>query len=53
MTPPLFDAFLIVDWSAANERKRGKDSIWIAEADDEAFAALPVEASAEEEPQAP
>ncbi len=29
---PLFDTYLIVDWSAANTPKRGKDSIWIAEA---------------------
>ncbi|MEM8770271.1 MAG: cobalamin biosynthesis protein CbiG [Pseudomonadota bacterium] len=27
----LFDTYLIVDWSAANAPKRGKDSIWIAE----------------------
>ena len=26
---PLFDRYLIVDWSAANTPKRGKDSIWI------------------------
>lgn len=26
----LFDRYLIVDWSAANKPKRGKDSIWIA-----------------------
>lgn len=26
----LFDRYLIVDWSAANSPKRGKDSIWIA-----------------------
>jgi hypothetical protein len=37
MTPkksnfPLFDVYLIVDWSAANAPKRGKDSIWIAAA---------------------
>jgi precorrin-8X/cobalt-precorrin-8 methylmutase len=29
---PAFDRFLIVDWSAANDPKRGKDSIWICEA---------------------
>ena len=29
---PLFDAYLIIDWSAANTPKRGKDSIWIGEA---------------------
>ncbi len=28
----LFDTYLIVDWSAANTPKRGKDSIWIGEA---------------------
>ena len=28
---PLFDAYFIVDWSASNTPKRGKDSIWIAE----------------------
>lgn len=27
----LFDTYLIVDWSAANVPKRGKDSIWIGE----------------------
>ncbi|WP_035872816.1 precorrin-8X methylmutase [Cucumibacter marinus] len=27
---PLFDAYVAVDWSAANTPKRGKDSIWIA-----------------------
>ena len=27
----LFDTYLIVDWSAANAPKRGKDSIWIGE----------------------
>jgi precorrin-8X/cobalt-precorrin-8 methylmutase len=26
---PLFDEYVMVDWSAANRRKRGKDSIWI------------------------
>jgi precorrin-8X/cobalt-precorrin-8 methylmutase len=26
----LFDTYVIVDWSAANTPKRGKDSIWIA-----------------------
>ena len=25
----LFDTYIIVDWSAANARKRGRDSIWI------------------------
>ena len=25
---PLFDAYIIVDWSAANARKTGRDSIW-------------------------
>jgi precorrin-8X/cobalt-precorrin-8 methylmutase len=25
---PLFDAYLMVDWSAANTPKRGRDSIW-------------------------
>lgn len=28
----IFDTYFIVDWSASNEEKRGKDSIWIAEA---------------------
>ncbi|MEL7430234.1 MAG: precorrin-8X methylmutase [Pseudomonadota bacterium] len=32
---PLFDRYVIVDWSAANAPKTGKDSIWIAEADRE------------------
>lgn len=27
---PLFDRYLIVDWSAANTPRRGKDSIWLA-----------------------
>ncbi|MDB5408102.1 MAG: uncharacterized protein JWL84_3014, partial [Rhodospirillales bacterium] len=27
---PLFDAYLIVDWSAANTQKLGKDSIWLS-----------------------
>lgn len=27
----LFDRYIAVDWSAANERRTGKDSIWIAE----------------------
>jgi precorrin-8X/cobalt-precorrin-8 methylmutase len=27
---PLFDAYLMVDWSAANTPKRGEDSIWIS-----------------------
>jgi precorrin-8X/cobalt-precorrin-8 methylmutase len=27
----LFDRYIAVDWSAANERRAGKDSIWIAE----------------------
>src|SRR5260221_543623 len=26
---PLFDTYVIVDWSAANQPKRGSDSIWI------------------------
>ena len=30
---PLFDQYMIIDWSAANSPKRGKDSIWIARAD--------------------
>lgn len=29
----LFDAYVMVDWSANNTRKTGKDSIWIAEAE--------------------
>jgi hypothetical protein len=29
---PLFDAYLMVDWSAASTPKRGEASIWIAEA---------------------
>lgn len=28
---PLFDQYMIIDWSAANSPKRGKDSIWIAQ----------------------
>lgn len=27
----LFDRYIAVDWSAANERRAGKDSIWVAE----------------------
>jgi precorrin-8X/cobalt-precorrin-8 methylmutase len=27
----LFDRYIAVDWSAANERRVGKDSIWVAE----------------------
>ncbi|MBT5110343.1 MAG: cobalamin biosynthesis protein CbiG, partial [Rhodospirillaceae bacterium] len=27
---PLFDAYLVVDWSAASRPRRGKDSIWWA-----------------------
>jgi precorrin-8X/cobalt-precorrin-8 methylmutase len=27
----LFDRYIAVDWSAANERRTGKDSIWVAE----------------------
>ena len=26
----MFDTFVMVDWSAANQRKKGRDSIWIA-----------------------
>src|SRR5512143_1856875 len=26
---PLFDHYVIVDWSAANTKKQGRDSIWI------------------------
>src|SRR4051812_15632108 len=26
---PLFDAYVAVDWSGANERRTGKDSIWL------------------------
>ena len=26
---PLFDAYVMVDWSAAGKPARGKDSIWI------------------------
>ena len=26
---PVFDAYLMVDWSAANSPSRGKDSIWL------------------------
>ena len=25
---PLFDAYIVVDWSAANTRRTGRDSIW-------------------------
>ena len=28
---PLFDTYLMVDWSAAKQPKRGRDSIWWAE----------------------
>jgi precorrin-8X/cobalt-precorrin-8 methylmutase len=28
MSPPLFDSYLMVDWSAANTPRRGRDSIW-------------------------
>jgi precorrin-8X/cobalt-precorrin-8 methylmutase len=28
MAAPLFDAYLMLDWSAANTPKRGRDSIW-------------------------
>src|SRR5690348_13277441 len=28
-TAPLFDAYVMVDWSAAGKPARGKDSIWI------------------------
>lgn len=31
-TGTLFDVYLFVDWSAAARPKRGKDSVWIAEA---------------------
>jgi hypothetical protein len=27
--PPLFDHYVVVDWSAANQKKTGPDSIWI------------------------
>src|SRR6516225_5980955 len=27
--PPLFDHHVIVDWSAASQKRRGRDSIWI------------------------
>lgn len=37
---PLFDAYVIVDWSAANTRKTGADSIWIAVLDRGAAVAL-------------
>lgn len=30
MAEPLFDAYLMVDWSAANAPKTGGDSIWLA-----------------------
>ncbi len=30
MAEPLFDAYLTVDWSAANAPKTGQDSIWLA-----------------------
>src|SRR5512140_422991 len=29
---PLFDAYVLVDWSAANAPKTGPDSVWIAHA---------------------
>ncbi len=31
--PPLFDAYLMVDWSAANVPATGADSVWIASAE--------------------
>ena len=27
--PPLFDHHVIIDWSAASQKRRGRDSIWI------------------------
>ncbi|MEM1376682.1 MAG: cobalamin biosynthesis protein CbiG [Pseudomonadota bacterium] len=36
----LFDRYLIVDWSASNTPKRGKDSIWIALHDGERLVRL-------------
>jgi precorrin-8X/cobalt-precorrin-8 methylmutase len=30
VTQPLFDAYLMLDWSAANTPKQGKDSIWLS-----------------------
>ena len=30
MTPPVFDGYIVVDWSASSVPKTGKDSIWIA-----------------------
>ncbi len=32
MVPTLFDRYIAVDWSANNEPKRGKDSIWVGTA---------------------
>ncbi|MEM9783235.1 MAG: cobalamin biosynthesis protein CbiG [Pseudomonadota bacterium] len=32
MAAPLFDSVIVIDWSAASVRSRGKDSIWMAEA---------------------
>ncbi len=29
MTRPIFDSYLMVDWSAANTPRRGRDSIWL------------------------
>lgn len=42
MSPRRFDTFLIVDWSAANAPKRGRDSIWIAEADSRGAISTPI-----------
>jgi hypothetical protein len=33
MAEPLFDTYLIVDWSAARQPKQGRDSIWICRLD--------------------
>src|SRR6185369_8648195 len=29
VTRPIFDSYLMVDWSAANTPRRGRDSIWL------------------------
>jgi precorrin-8X/cobalt-precorrin-8 methylmutase len=36
----MFDCFVIVDWSAANQPKTGRDSIWVCAADREASERL-------------
>jgi precorrin-8X/cobalt-precorrin-8 methylmutase len=37
---PLFDRYVVVDWSANNSPKKGKDSIWIADASQDGLPTL-------------